>query len=145
MLGIVLASHGTLAEGLKDSIELIMGNVEQFDIVSLLAGQDIDEFKQEVLRKIRKLDTGDGVFVFVDLFGASPYNAALYASMKLKEEHIQVRLLTGMNLPMVLETLVMRSTHTLEEIVKITIAAGRDGICEPVSTLSEEDIEGDYE
>lgn len=144
MLGILLVSHGKFAEGLKDSIELIMGTPEQFDIASLLAGQDIIEFREKVVQKIKKLDMGEGVLVFVDLFGASPYNVTQYASLVLKEENIQVRTLTGMNLPMLLETLGMRSSHAMEDIVKIAMETGQKGICEPKEFRVEEDIEGDY-
>lgn len=146
MIGIVLVSHGLLAEGLKDSIALIMGIPERFDTVSLAAGEDLHTCKKEIIQKIIKLNDGDGVLVFADLFGASPYNATQYARMVLHEEHIQVRLLSGMNLPMVLETLVMRNVNTLQDVARIAFDAGREGILEAVDiTLEEHDTEGDYE
>lgn len=146
MIGIVLVSHGLLAEGLKDSIALIMGIPERFDTVSLAAGEDLHTCKKEIIQKIIKLNDGDGVLVFADLFGASPYNATQYARMVLHEEHIQVRLLSGMNLPMVLETLVMRNVNTLQDVARIAFDAGRGGILEAVDiTLEEHDTEGDYE
>ncbi|MEG2799038.1 MAG: PTS sugar transporter subunit IIA [Erysipelotrichaceae bacterium] len=145
MIGILLVSHGKMAEGMKDSIELIMGEVEQLNTVSLVAGEDIEQFKLEVLNKTIELDTGDGVLVYVDLFGASPYNATQYASRELVDKNIEMKVLTGMNLPMLLESLVMREYYDIHSLVKIAKEAGQEGISESVVVeVDEEDSEGDY-
>ncbi|MDM8293042.1 PTS sugar transporter subunit IIA [Faecalicoccus pleomorphus] len=74
MIGVLIVSHGRLAEGMKDSIQMIMGEVEQVSTIGLFTDTDLEQFKDEIKNEILKLDTGDGVLVFVDLFGASPAN-----------------------------------------------------------------------
>ena len=63
--------------------------------------------------------------------------------MQLKHEDIAVRILAGMNLSMLLESVSLRASSTLEELVQIASRAGRDGICEPV-TVQDEESDGDY-
>ena len=143
MIGMLLISHGGMAEGMLDSMELIMGSCEQMHTVSLCAGEDFESFRTKVMDAIRLLDSGDGVLVFVDLYGASPFNAAVYAAARMAQEGRNVRVLAGMNLAMLLETAAMRISSSLQELVAIAGAAGRDGISEPFVVKEEENGE-DY-
>ena len=86
MIGILLVSHGRMAEGMLDSLELIMGSCDQMHTVSLCAGEDFESFRAKVMEAIRQLDSGDGVLVFVDLYGASPFNASVYAVARMAQE-----------------------------------------------------------
>lgn len=76
MVGILLVSHGKMAEGMLDSMKLIMGDCEQLQAVSLQAGEDFEDFRAKLMKTIRSVNSGDGVLVFVDLYGASPFNAS---------------------------------------------------------------------
>lgn len=143
MIGILLVSHGKMAESMLDSMELIMGGCEQMRSVSLSAGEDFESFRTKVMETIRLLNSKDGVLVFVDLYGASPFNAAVYAAALMEQEGINVRVLAGMNLAMLLETAAMRGSSSLQELTAIAAAAGRDGISEPV-IVSDEENEGNY-
>ena len=143
MIGMLLVSHGRMAEGMLDSLELIMGSCDQMHTVSLCAGEDFESFRAKVMEAIRQLDSGDGVLVFVDLYGASPFNASVYAVARMAQEGISVRVLAGMNLAMLLETAAMRASCSLQELVAIAEAAGRDGISEPLVVKEEENGE-DY-
>lgn len=143
MIGLLLISHGKMAAGMLDSLQLIMGETDQMDAIALAAGQDFDSFKTDVIKRISALDAGEGVLIFVDLFGASPYNAAQYAKHILQGEDVMLRIITGMSLPMLLETAVQRGGSTLDELVEIAIRCGREGIDEPVIVVEEED--GEYE
>ena len=143
MIGLLLVSHGRMAEGMLDSLDLIMGKPEYMNSVSLVAGEDFEVLKQELTKEIRRLHDGDGVLVFVDLFGASPYNAAQYVSMQFQQEGLPVRIVTGMNLAMVLESAALRSSLSLDALVETAKASGKDGIQEPI-LLSDEESEGDY-
>lgn len=143
MIGMLLVSHGRMAEGMLDSLELIMGKPDYMDSVSLVAGEDFELLKQQVMQEIRRLNDGDGVLVFVDLFGASPYNAAQYVSMQLQKEGIPVRIVTGMNLAMVLESAALRTSLGLDALVETAKASGKDGIQEPI-LIEDEESDGDY-
>jgi len=130
MVGVLIATHGELASGLRDASNLIAGEQEQLDTIGLFEGNDFDVFKDSIKEKMLALDTGDGVLVFVDLFAATPYNASAFITQELKEQ-MKVRVVAGTNLPMVLETLMTRAFETdLDALYKGAISTGKEGIVE---------------
>ncbi|MDE3296957.1 PTS sugar transporter subunit IIA [Lacticaseibacillus rhamnosus] len=129
MIGVLVVTHGELAAGFMNSVHLIMGEQDQFDTLGLFEGNDFGKFKDEIHNKIVELDSGDGVAVLVDLLGASPYNATAMNMSRLSEEHHDVRLITGVNLPMLIETLSTRNDQqSLSDFVKTAIASGKSGV-----------------
>lgn len=129
MTGIVIVTHGEMATGLMDSLSLIMGEQEDYQTLGLKHGDDIGEFGEKIQMAICELDTGDGVLVFVDLFSASPYNQAAMSFNKLKEHHY--RLISGVNLPMIVEAFNQRMIGAdLETMYQAAMIAGKDGIKE---------------
>ena len=122
MVGIVIAAHGGFADGLKDAIRVITGQQSRLVTVSLRDGDNIEGLKDRILSSIKKVDDGNGCVIFTDLFGASPANAAAY----LMDDKIIV--ISGANLPMILEILAVRNTLSVEEIAKIAVKAGRQSI-----------------
>ncbi|RRK09511.1 PTS sugar transporter subunit IIA [Lactiplantibacillus garii] len=136
MIGVLVVTHGKLAQGFQDSVNLIMGEQPQFDTVGLFEGNDFDDFKKSIYDKVSSLDSGEGVAVLVDLFGASPYNATAANISKLKEEGHEIRLITGVNLPMLIESLSQRTTNQdLDGFYKTALTSGKDGIKELMTEL----------
>lgn len=136
MVGILMVSHGQMSQGIADSLHMIIGEIEQLDYLGLYEGADFDAFKETIHDMAAELDSGDGVVVMVDLFGASPYNAAA-ANMKawMKEGH-RVRLLTGMNLPMVIEAISQRfSDASLDNLYPIIMDTAKAGVKELMQEL----------
>lgn len=128
MIGLCIVTHGELAFGLKDSCELIAGEQDQFAIVGLRHGDDFDEFKVNVYDSIANIHDGKGVLVLVDLFGASPYNSILFNYPKFKANNINVRMISGVNLAMVLEACEARTTLELEEVFIKVLQTGKEYI-----------------
>lgn len=129
MTGILIVTHGELANGLMDSLSLIMGEQEACQTLGLKHGDDIVEFSEKIQAGICQLDTGDGVLVLVDLFSASPYNQAAMSFNQLKDHHY--RLVSGVNLPMVIESFNQRMIGSdLETMYQAAMTAGKDGIKE---------------
>jgi len=116
MVGMLIVTHGRLGEGLLDAMQMIAGPQEKVDFVSLKEGDSIDELKERILSAVKMLDDGSGVLVFVDMFGASPSNAAAY----LLNENVEV--ITGVNLPMLLEIVSFRESSSLQELSAIVFA-----------------------
>lgn len=102
MKGILLASHGRLAEGLLDTLQIFCGELQQMQALCLLPGEEITEFMEKLEAAIQKVDTGEGVVIFCDLLFGSPCNcsARLLQDVKYAEK---ISVITGMNLCMVLE------------------------------------------
>lgn len=149
MVSILVITHGEMAAGMIDSLNLIAGEPENVESIALVAGQDFEDFKAEIEQRIKALDQGAGVLVLVDLFGASPYNASMFLFNELRAEGINIRIVTGVSLSMLLETNAMKEFMSLEELANHAVSSGRDGIQEPVSELlnnvaAEDEDEGDY-
>lgn len=104
MLGIVIATHGTLSDGIKDAAEVIMGNTENILTVNLNAGDDVEKLGKKINRAILEVNQGDGVLVLVDLVSASPYNQSVLVTNQLEQDlKDKVYIIGGVNLPMLLE------------------------------------------
>jgi len=129
MVGIVIVSHGAMANGMLDAARMIVGEQEGMLAVSLEEMEDVEGLIEKIAAAVEKVDTGDGVLVLVDVFGASPFNAS--ARLTLTRDKMDV--ITGMNLPMLLELAIHRQGSSLDELVKIALEAGSSSI----KTLSE--------
>jgi len=122
MVGMLIVTHGRLGEGLLDAMQMIAGPQEKVDFVSLKEGDSIDELKERICSAVKMLGDGSGVLVFVDMFGASPSNAAAY----LLNENVEV--ITGVNLPMLLEIVSFRESSSLQELSANAMTAGVESI-----------------
>jgi PTS system mannose-specific IIA component len=129
LVGIVIVSHGEMAEGMLDAARMIVGEQEGIATVSLREMDAVEGLMERVAAAVEKVDTGDGVLVLVDLFGASPFNAS--ARLAMQRDNIEV--VSGVSLPMLVELAVQRAGQRLEQLVEIAREAGTSGI----RTLSE--------
>ena len=111
MVGVLLISHYTLAESLKETVSLIIGKKENLDILALMKDDKIEDFTEKLKKKVSELDEGDGVLIMADMFGGTPSNASLAAYA----EDDRVAIITGFNLPLVIEA-VMHSGKPLTEL-----------------------------
>jgi PTS system mannose-specific IIA component len=103
MVGLVVATHGQLADELIRTAEGIVGKLEQVRAVSVGSSTSMEETREKLREAIREVDAGDGVIVLTDMFGGTPANLAL----TFLDERIEV--LTGVNLPMLLKLTSCRS------------------------------------
>jgi len=132
MIGILVVCHGGLAEGLLNSMSLIIGEQEKTGAIGLYESDSIDEFPGRIKEKIEELITDDGLIIFVDIIGASPFNAS--AKVIHDNPELNLSLITGVNLPMILETaLNFEEDLSLEELSQKIKDIGR----EQIKTLSE--------
>lgn len=133
MIGVLVATHGEMANGIADAIDMICGTQEKFAAVSLKRGQDAESFGEELSEKIVELNDGDGVIVLVDLLGATPMNQA--ALNLYKSETVEV--ITGVNLPMVVTATMERDcVDSIKELVEKVQNDGKDSVCAVRELLS---------
>lgn len=125
MIGVVVITHGELSNGLLHSLKMIMGEQENVSALSLTEGQDMEQFGENVYQTITATDTGKGVLVFVDIYGATPFNTVFKQMKKFMEESRQVKIITGVNLPMLMETVSMRAMKDLEELFEMISESGK--------------------
>lgn len=124
MRGIVLASHGLLAEGLHDTLTMFSGEIKQIKTICLKPEQDITNFLDQFKEAIQSVDTGDGVVIFCDLLFGTPCNCSAKIINEIANTST-IQLITGMNLSMVLEYVGAREHGMDSEQIVLT---GQQGI-----------------
>lgn len=137
MIGIMVVGHGAMAEELINSVAMIMGRVPLLRAVGLRSDQGLDDLEREIEKGWRGLEEGgaEQVLILVDMFGGSCSNVA--ARMVSEKEANQAAVITGVNLPMVLEAAIDRDLHPLEALVNKIVEAGRKSIVDVRAVMAE--------
>lgn len=119
MIPIILVSHGRLSYELLNSANMIIRNqIEDIYPVSLDEDTGIDTLKEKLLNISKKIK-GNEVLILCDIKGGSPFNTSLIVF-----KNYNYKILTGMNLPMLLEVLMNRNHTTLDSLADIAVKAG---------------------
>lgn len=116
--GVVFISHGGLALGMLDTVTLIMGKQHNLAAFTLDENDDPILFREAFMEAVEAFCAG--VVIFVDMFGGSPCNQLLLASGTIRTDFCAV---SGMNLPLVLETIAMRRICRGKELYDAILAA----------------------
>lgn len=133
MIGIVVVSHGRLAEEFIAALEHIVGPQQNLCAVCIGADDDMDRRRRDILDSVAKVDTGNGVAVLTDMFGGTPSNLALSV---LDQANVEV--VAGVNLPMLIRLASIRGNCTLTEAVASAQEAGRKYINVASNLLAEQ-------
>lgn len=123
MVGILIVSHGRLAEALISSVQFLVGNLQKTRGVSVWPKDKGREVKERIQKEIEEVDDGDGVVILTDVLGGTPTNLSLSF---LKEEKVEV--VTGVNMAMLLTLSSYRKGRSLKEIGKLVKKSGRRSI-----------------
>lgn len=126
MVGIIIASHGQFAEGIKQSGSMIFGEQEDVQAVTFMPNEGPDDLHAHLEEAVKKLSSDDQVLFLIDLWGGSPFNQ----SNTLFEEHKDNwAIVTGLNLPMLIEAYSARmSMDSAHEIAASIVNAAKDGV-----------------
>jgi PTS system mannose-specific IIA component len=123
MVGLVVATHGRLAEELLRTAEGIVGTLAQCEAVSIGAGASMEDARARLSEAVKRTDTGAGVLVLTDMFGGTPANLAL----TFLDEKVEV--VTGVNLPMILKLATSRAENVgLQAAAELVTAYGQKNI-----------------
>lgn len=114
MVGLVIASHGRLAEELVSTATHIVGPLAKVATCSVVPGSSAEDVKQLIRDAVKAVDEGDGVIVFADLIGGSPCTQSLSLCQQARLEVI-----TGVNLPMLLKANSLRSGPQAPELTDL--------------------------
>jgi len=127
MIGLVLVTHGNLAQELRHAMEHVVGPQRHVATVCIGPEDDIEGRRQEIRNRIAEVDQGDGVVLLTDMFGGTPSNlAASIASPK-------VEVIAGINLPLLVKLGKIRGSEPLAEAVEHAQAAGRKYLGTPTT------------
>ena len=123
MAGLIVLTHGRLAEEIVDAAVKIVGPLENVVAVSIGWDDDVIDARALIEDALRRVGGEGGVLVLTDMFGGTPTNLALSLL-----EPGKVEVVTGVNLPMVIKFTNLRAATDLEDIARRIAAQGREAI-----------------
>ena len=125
MIGLVLVTHGRLAEELRLAMEHVVGPQRAVATVCIGPEDDMEGRRSDIRESIGAVDQGDGVVLLTDILGGTPSNLALSLS------NGKVKVIAGVNLPMLVKLAKIRGSEPLMEAVDHAAQAGRKARCAP--------------
>lgn len=134
MIGIVIVTHGRLAEDFVAATEHVVGPQQSIAAISIDADDDMEKRRADILAAAKSVDEGYGVVILTDMFGGTPSNLAISVMEKANAEVI-----AGVNLPMLIKLASIRLDKSLKEAVAAAHEAGRKYINVASWVLSGED------
>ena len=120
MIGMVLVTHGRLADELIDALQHVVGPQDAIKAVCIGPDDDMEERRAEILQSTRDIDSGDGVVLLTDMFGGTPSNLAISVM-----DNANVEVIAGVNLPMLIKLASVRDSQPLGDAVASAQEAGR--------------------
>lgn len=120
MIGLVIVTHGNLANELRHATEHVVGPQKNLKTVCIGPDDDLEHRRDDILQAIKSTDAGCGVMVLTDMFGGTPSNLAISL---LDEGRVEV--VAGANLPMLIKLAEARCTCNLSEAATKAKEAGR--------------------
>ena len=120
MIGLVIVTHGRLAEEFVFAMEHVVGPQEQVVPICIGPEDDMEKRRKDILAACGRVDTGEGVILLTDMFGGTPSNLAISV---MEQTHAEV--IAGLNLPMLIKLASVRGRETLEACVAHAQDAGR--------------------
>ncbi|MCB9957387.1 MAG: PTS sugar transporter subunit IIA [Rhodospirillaceae bacterium] len=120
MIGLVLVTHGQLAQEFIAAMEHVVGPQRGVMAVCIGPDDDMEQRRLEILEKVQAVDTGKGTVLLTDMFGGTPSNLAISI---MDKAHVEV--LAGVNLPMLIKLASVRQSGTLAEAVEQAREAGQ--------------------
>jgi PTS system mannose-specific IIA component len=120
MIGMVLVTHGRLAEEFIAATEHVVGPQSNVGTICIGPDDDMEQRRQDIIDAVAAADTGHGVILLTDMFGGTPSNLAISV---LEKSNVEV--IAGMNLPMLIKLASCRDSDDLAAAVASAQEAGR--------------------
>ncbi len=120
MIGLVLVTHGRLAEEFRYALEHVVGPQEHVATVCIGADDDMEQRRRDIVEAVAEVNTGAGVIVLTDMFGGTPSNLAISVM-----EAGRAEVIAGMNLPMLIKLSSVRKNDDMQTALEEAQAAGR--------------------
>jgi PTS system mannose-specific IIA component len=120
MIGLVLVTHGRLADEFRSALEHVVGPQEAIATISIAPEDDVESRRGDILKAVAEVDRGQGVVILTDMFGGTPSNLAISVM-----DQSNVEVLAGVNLPMLVKLARVRAELPLKATVEKAQEAGR--------------------
>jgi mannose PTS system EIIA component len=123
MIGVVVITHGQLANELVNAAEMIVGDLPRFTAVSIGWHDDVNDARGDIAQAIERVRGDAGVLLLTDMFGGTPSNLGMTF---LEKDRVEV--ITGVNLPMLIKLASVRSSSDLLAVAREMREFGRNAI-----------------
>ena len=120
MIGLVIVTHGRLAEEFRAAMEHVVGPQKAVEAICIGPDDDMERRRRDIVEAAQSVDTGEGVILLTDMFGGTPSNLAISAMDEARAEVI-----AGLNLPMLIKLASVRTREPLATCVAAAQDAGR--------------------
>ncbi len=120
MIGLVIVTHGRLAEEFVYAMEHVVGAQSAVAAICIGADDDMERRRRDIIKACKEVDQGKGVILLTDMFGGTPSNLAISVM-----EQARAEVIAGLNLPMLIKLASVRGRDSLEECVAHAQEAGR--------------------
>jgi mannose PTS system EIIA component len=120
MIGLVLVTHGRLADEFRNAVEHVVGRQDHFSTVCIGPDDNMENRRDDILTAVKLADAGSGVIILTDMFGGTPSNLAISAMSPGK-----VEVIAGVNLPMLIKLAKVRLADDMPAALKEGQDAGR--------------------
>ena len=120
MIGMVLVTHGRLAEEFRAALEHVVGPQEHCETVSIGPDDDMEVRRNDIIKAVEAAESDKGVIILTDMFGGTPSNLAISV---MQDRNVEV--IAGVNLPMLVKLARIRGEMDLRDAVRDAQDAGR--------------------
>ncbi|MDF1776468.1 MAG: PTS sugar transporter subunit IIA [Rhizobiaceae bacterium] len=120
MIGLVLVTHGKLAEEFRNALEHVVGPQKLLETVSIGPEDDMDQRRMDIIEAVSQVEDGQGVIILTDMFGGTPSNLSISV---MDSGHTEV--IAGVNLPMLIKLASVRNENDMEKALAEAQDAGR--------------------
>lgn len=135
VIGLVLVSHGALAQTVLDTASEIVGRIEPATALAIARHESLEDIQDRLRSAVRRVDRGYGVLILADMFGGTASNVSLELLGDL-----EVEVVTGFNLPMLLKlSSVMKTSTDLSSLAQLIKYYGQRNVLIATEVLKERD------
>jgi PTS system mannose-specific IIA component len=120
MIGMVLVTHGNLADEFVLAMQHVVGRQDAIKTVCIGPNDDMERRRDEIATAIQSVDSGDGAILLTDLFGGTPSNLAISLMQAGK-----IEVIAGINLPMLIRLAKARASMSVGDAAGAAREAGR--------------------
>ncbi|TDH37842.1 PTS sugar transporter subunit IIA [Pseudohoeflea suaedae] len=120
MIGLVLVTHGKLAEEFRHALEHVVGPQSSFETVCIGPEDDMDQRRLDIVEAVSRAEDGQGVIILTDMFGGTPSNLSISVM-----EDGRVEVIAGVNLPMLIKLAGIRVGGDMQRALQEAQEAGR--------------------
>ena len=125
MIGLLVTGHANFGTGITSSVNLIAGEQEAYKAVDFLPTYSTEDLTREITKALEDLKDCEGVIIFTDLMGGTPFNV----SAQLGHGKENIRIVAGTNLPMLVEIVMSRKfMDNLDELVESVLETGKEQV-----------------